>query len=164
MTGPGVRPVGRWCGGGGDDRDGGDGEGNVVTIRLLGGVGAVSDHGESVDIGSARTRAVLAVLALSPRTAVPVPRLVDLVWGDTPPQTAEKALQWHVAQLRKGLGAATIVRAGAAYRLDVDHDAVDILRFQRLLAAGRVGEALAEWTGVPLAGLHAPALAATVDG
>ena len=45
---------------------------------------------------------VLAVLALSPGSAVPVTRIVDLVWGDAPPPRAEKTLQWHIAQLRKG--------------------------------------------------------------
>src|ERR1041384_4954469 len=63
-----------------------------VQIRLFGGVSAVTDRGDPVDVGASRTQAVLAVLALSPRTAVPVPRLIDLVWADTPPQTADKAL------------------------------------------------------------------------
>jgi hypothetical protein len=117
---------------------------DVVMIRLFGGVSAVTDRAVPVDVGAARTQAVLAVLALSPQTAVPVARLVDLVWGDEPPRTAEKTLQWHVAQLRRGLGPDAIVRTGAAYRLDVPPDAVDVVRFQRLLAAGEVGKAPAE--------------------
>ena len=38
------------------------------------------------------------------------------------------------------------------------------LRFQRQLDAGDLEAALAEWTGLPLAGLDAPGLAATAAG
>ena len=65
----------------------------VVRIGLLGGVSAESDDGVPLDIGPAKCQAVLAVLALSAGSAVPVSRLVDLVWGDEPPRTAEKTLQ-----------------------------------------------------------------------
>ena len=47
-----------------------------------------------------------------PGSAVPVTRLVELVWGDDPPRTAEKTLQSYVVRLRKGLGA----EADRAYR------------------------------------------------
>jgi hypothetical protein len=136
----------------------------VVRIRLFGGVSAATDGGEPLGVGSARSQAVLAVLALSPGSAVPVSRLVDHVWGEAAPATAEKTLQWHVARLRKGLGLNAIVRTGAAYRLDVERDAVDVARFQQHVAAGDVDAALLEWTGTPLAGLDVPGLAATVDG
>ncbi|MFC0111426.1 BTAD domain-containing putative transcriptional regulator [Kibdelosporangium aridum] len=136
----------------------------VVRIGLLGGVRVTSDDGEPVDIGSAKSQAVLAALALSPGTSVTVSRLVELVWADEPPQTAHKALQWHIAQLRKGLGSEAIVRVGAAYRLDVAADAVDVARFQRHFRDGDFSAALAEWGGTPLAGLDAPGLAAAVAG
>ncbi|RSM87872.1 AfsR/SARP family transcriptional regulator [Kibdelosporangium aridum] len=136
----------------------------MVRIGLLGGVRVTADDGEPVDIGSARSQAVLAALALSPGTSVTVSRLVELVWGDEPPQTAHKALQWHIAQLRKGLGPDAIVRVGAAYRLDVAPDAVDVARFQRHFRDGDFRAALTEWGGTPLAGLEAPGLAAAVAG
>ena len=136
----------------------------MVRISLFGGVSAATDGGEPLDVGAMRSQAVLAALALSPGSAVPVPRLIELVWGDAPPQTAEKALQWHIAQLRRGLGAGAIVRTGAAYRLDIESDAIDVARFQRHLRAGDIEAALAEWAGAPLAGIEAPGLTATVDG
>ncbi len=43
-------------------------------------------------------------------------------------------------------------------------EAVDVGRFRQHLRAGDAAAALAEWTGVPLAGVDAPGLAATVDG
>jgi predicted ATPase/DNA-binding SARP family transcriptional activator len=135
-----------------------------VQIRLFGGVAAATDDGEPVDVGPAKCQAVLAVLALSPGSAVPVSRIVRLVWGEDPPRTADKTLQSYVTRLRKGLGPDSIVRTGVAYRLDVTAASVDVVRFQRLLGVDDTEAALAEWTGTPLAGLDADGLTATVDG
>jgi hypothetical protein len=134
-----------------------------MQVHLLGGVAAVTDGGEPLDVGSAKCRAVLATLALSVGEAVPVSRLADVVWGEDPPRTADKTLQGYVARLRKGLGGETIVRTGTAYRLDLDPDRVDVARFRRLLVAGDVDGALATWTGTPLAGLDVPGMMAAVD-
>lgn len=136
----------------------------MTQIRLLGGVGASDDDGHPIDVGPAKCQALLAALALSPGTAVPVDRLVSLVWGEQPPRTAEKTLQTYVTRLRRALGAESIERTGAAYRLRVDPDSIDAVRFQHHLAGGRIGEALAEWVGPPLAGLDAPGLVGIVDG
>jgi predicted ATPase/DNA-binding SARP family transcriptional activator len=135
----------------------------MVEIRLFGGVSATGDGGTAVDVGPAKCQTVLAALALSAGRAVPVARLVTMVWGDDPPRTADKTLQSYVTRLRKGLGPDAIARAGSAYRLDLDGAVVDVLRFQRLLAAGDTEAALAEWTGTPLAGLDAPGLTPMVD-
>ena len=135
-----------------------------VQIRLFGGVGAATEDGDPVDVGPAKCQAVLAVLALSPGSAVPVSRIVGLVWGDDPPRTADKTLQSYVTRLRKALGPDSIVRTGVAYRLDVTAASVDVVRFQRLLGVNDTEAALAEWTGTPLAGLGAEGLTATVDG
>jgi predicted ATPase/DNA-binding SARP family transcriptional activator len=135
----------------------------VVEIRLFGGVRATSDVGEPIDLGPAKCQAALAALALSPGSAVPVTRLVELVWGEHPPRTADKTLQSYMTRLRKGLGPTSILRTGAAYRLDLPAAAVDVGRFQQFLAAGETDAALAEWTGPPLAGLEADGLTATVD-
>ncbi len=84
--------------------------------------------------------------------------------SDDPPRTAEKTLQSYITRLRKGLGAGSIAREGAAYRLTVDPRAVDVARFQRLLDTGDVEAALAEWSGRPMAGLDAAGLGPAVDG
>ena len=124
----------------------------MVEIRLFGEVGADDDRGP-IDVGPARCKALLAALALSAGAPVPVPRLVESIWGGRPPRTAEKTLQTYVARLRKALGPESIARVGAAYRLDLDPSAVDVLRFERRLDAGDVDGALAEWGGAPMAGL-----------
>ena len=137
--------------------------GVVVQVRLFGGVGATTDAGDPVDIGPAKCQLVLAALALEPGVAVPVPRLVELVWGDDAPRTAERTLQSYVARIRRGLGTESIVRAGAAYRLDLDPGQVDVARFEAHVGNGETAAALAEWTGAPLAGLEAPGLRPAVD-
>src|SRR5262249_32996996 len=129
----------------------------------VGGRGA-ADRGGRAEGGPAKCQAVLAALALAAGTAVPEWRLVDLVWGQDPPRTAARTLQSYVVRLRKGLGHDSIVRVGAAYRLAVTADSVDALRFQQRMDAGEMEAALAEGTGLPLAGLAVPGLAATVDG
>jgi predicted ATPase/DNA-binding SARP family transcriptional activator len=136
----------------------------VVQIRLLGGVRASDDNGVAVDVGPAKCQAVLAALALRTGAVVSVSRIVEMVWGEDPPRTAEKTLQSYITRLRKGLGAGSIVREGAAYRLNVDPRAVDVARFQRLLDSGDVEAALAEWSGRPMAGLDAAGLGPAVDG
>lgn len=106
-----------------------------MQVHLLGGVAAVTDRGEPLDLGPAKCQALLAALALSVGEAVPVSRLVDVVWGEDPPRTADKTLQGYVVRLRKGLGAETIVRTGSAYRLNLDPDRIDVARFRRRLKA-----------------------------
>ncbi|WP_027661543.1 ATP-binding protein [Salinispora fenicalii] len=138
--------------------------GPAVRIRLLGGVEVVDGNGAAIDIGAGKCRALLAALALQPGVAVPDWRLIDLLWGEQPPRTAVRTLQSYIARLRGGLGATRIVRSGAAYRLDVPADAVDVIRFGRRVEAGDLAGALAEWTGDPLAGVPVPGLAAAVDG
>ena len=135
-----------------------------MRVRLFGGVGAIDADGVDLDVGPAKCQVVLATLALSAGSAVPVRRFVDAVWGEDPPRTAERTLQSYIAGLRKVLGAAAITRSAGAYRLDLPRDAVDVVRFQRLLDAGDVESALQEWTGIPLAGLEAPGLDSAVVG
>lgn len=135
-----------------------------MQVQLLGGVAAVTDGGEPLDLGPAKCRAVLAALALSVGEAMSVSLLVDMVWGEDPPRTAEKTLQGYIARLRKVLGPHTIVRTGSAYRLDVPADMVDVARFRRLFDSGDIDGALATWGGPPLVGLDVPGLTGAADG
>lgn len=136
----------------------------MVQVQLLGAVAAFDDAGTPVEIGPAKSQAVLVALALSPGSVVSVPRLVEMVWGEEPPRTAEKTLQSYVTRLRKALGEGSIARVGHAYRLELDPAAVDVARFEAALDRGDVTGALAEWTGTPLAGLDAEGLSTAADG
>ena len=52
-------------------------------------------------LGSGRQRALLAFLLLNANHAVSIERLVDELWGDTPPEKAVKVIQTYVSRLRK---------------------------------------------------------------
>ncbi|MEM7323305.1 MAG: BTAD domain-containing putative transcriptional regulator [Actinomycetota bacterium] len=138
--------------------------GGEVRIRLLGAIEARDAADEALDLGPEKCRAVLAALALSVGEAVPVGRIIDLVWGAAPPRTAEKTLQSYVTRLRKGLGHDTITRTGTAYRLELSPAAVDVVRFQRCLAAAEPAAALEEWQGPPLTGLVDGGFGPVIDG
>ena len=136
----------------------------MVHVQLLGGVTATTDAGAPLEVGPARCQAVLATLALSVGDSVTVSRLIEVLWGEDPPATADKTLQGYIARLRKNLGAQTIVRVGSAYRLDLEPDRVDVARFRRLLASGDVDGALVVWTGSPWSGVDIPGLTAASGG
>ncbi|MEU2616004.1 tetratricopeptide repeat protein [Micromonospora sp. NPDC007271] len=87
---------------------------------------------------------LLAVLLVEAGSAVPASRVVELLWGGSPPPGARATLRSHVSHLRRALNAAeepVVVTVGAggnaAYRLDVPPDTVDHHRFERWCAEGR---------------------------
>ncbi|WP_344576831.1 AfsR/SARP family transcriptional regulator [Nonomuraea roseoviolacea] len=137
-----------------------------MRIGMLGPLEVRSDDGALVELGGARLRAALAVLALDAGRVVPMTRLVDGVWGDRPPAGAFNAAQALVSRLRRALPPvpAPIESRPAGYRLNAGPDDVDVLRFERLTSAGRAAmaadpvggarllrEALALWRGPALA-------------
>jgi hypothetical protein len=63
----------------------------------MGSLEAVGDNGGAITVRGVRLQALLAALALRCGTTVPVDRLVDNVWGDTPPAGSTNALQRHVS-------------------------------------------------------------------
>jgi DNA-binding SARP family transcriptional activator len=74
--------------------------------------------------------------------------LAEAVWGDDPPTDLPNALQTLVSRARRALGgAAAVEQSAAGYRLAVTPDDVDALRFERLVAAGDLQEALGLWRG-----------------
>jgi DNA-binding SARP family transcriptional activator/DNA-binding beta-propeller fold protein YncE len=133
-----------------------------VEYRILGPL-EVLDDGRPVAVSGAKPRALLAMLLLHAGTVVPRDRLIDGLWGETPPETAQTALQVHVSQLRKVLGREAIVTSSPGYMIEVGEGELDLDRFDHLVDAARVGdpataaaqlrEALALWRGLPLAEL-----------
>ncbi|MFJ6739038.1 tetratricopeptide repeat protein [Streptomyces sp. NPDC091279] len=141
------------------------------AIRLSGSV-EVRAADRSNDLGSAKTRIVLAVLAWEAGRTVSMDTLVHRVWDEKPPAKAREALHVHVSRVR---GALRIAEADAptlrsrtnAYVLDVDPDRVDLRCYthcvdqaRSLKDSGDTAEALrlldraAEfWHGEPLAGI-----------
>lgn len=99
--------------------------------------------GRHFPVPGARQRALLAALLLRRGSVVPVDRLVDEVFGETPPREARNALQTYVTRLRQALGpAATVIATRApGYVLEIPADAVDAERFAALLGQARVAAA-----------------------
>jgi DNA-binding SARP family transcriptional activator len=89
-----------------------------VQYRILGPLQVIADDGE-VRVGSSKERTLLAVLLLQASSVVSRERLIDELWGESPPPTAARALNTHVSQLRKTLargGRDPIATARAATR------------------------------------------------
>jgi predicted ATPase/DNA-binding SARP family transcriptional activator len=82
-------------------------------------------------------RRVLAALLIDAGRLVTVDRLMDALWGDCPPRTAQASLQVRVSHLRRTIGRDRIASEPAGYRLAVVDDDVDATVFERLLADGR---------------------------
>ncbi len=136
-----------------------------LRFRLLGPL-EVERGGIRLDLGPRKQRAVLALLLLEANRVVPSERLIDELWGDTPPETARSALQVYVSRLRKALGedGASLRTRSPGYVLELEPGALDLEAFTALRAEARdaseparaaeaLHEALALWRGAPLAEL-----------
>ncbi|MCX2948579.1 BTAD domain-containing putative transcriptional regulator [Lentzea sp. NEAU-D7] len=136
-----------------------------MIIRLLGPLELTGPNG-AVQLSSAGQRTLVARLALNPGETVPRSALVDALWSDEVPASATKTLHSLLARLRgqirdAGLGELITTRE-PGYVLNAPADTVDAARFEALVAAARhsdeplasaklLREALALWTGDPLA-------------
>ncbi|MCP9485552.1 MAG: AAA family ATPase [Gaiellaceae bacterium MAG52_C11] len=135
-----------------------------MEFRILGPLEARS-RGSSLPLGGTKQRAVLAQLLLRAGEVVSCDRLVEGLW-QTPPETATKAVQVHISQLRKALAPHVAIHTRArGYVLEVAAEDLDLSWSERLRAegleaqaAGDLGAAashlhaaLALWRGPPLA-------------
>jgi DNA-binding SARP family transcriptional activator len=140
-----------------------------VDFRILGPLEVLED-GRPLALGRLKERVVLAVLLLHPNEFVSRERLIDELWGLSPPATARKAVNVYISKLRQTLtrdGHDPIATADGGYRLVVDPDLIDADRMHSLVARARermadgaseaalrlLEEALAFWRGPTLAGL-----------
>ncbi len=119
-------------------------------------------------LGGVKQRSVLAILLLHAGEVVSIDRLIDGVWGESPPEDAATALHQHVSRLRKLLEPHTVIETRSpGYVIPVDAAKLDLRRFEtlsergrELLGAGRAedaapvfADALGLWRGRPLADL-----------
>ncbi|MFD3833351.1 winged helix-turn-helix domain-containing protein, partial [Streptomyces sp. NPDC058621] len=76
-----------------------------MRIRVLGPLSAEVNGGSIVPTAG-KPRQVLSLLALYPGRVMPVPTLMEEIWGTQPPQSALTTLQTYILQLRRRLGTA----------------------------------------------------------
>src|SRR5438093_5162167 len=138
-----------------------------MEFRILGPFEVV-DGGRPLSLGGPKQRALLVLLLLSAGDVVSTDRLIDELWGEEPPETAENTVQVYVSQLRKVLhagGPEILLTRKPGYVLRVERGALHLHRFQQLVdegrrsldkgapeeAAGRLRDALSLFRGRPLA-------------
>jgi class 3 adenylate cyclase len=133
---------------------------SLLEVRLLGPLEA-GVEGRPVELPRKKQRELLALLALRAGEVVSIDRLVDELWGEAPPKAAVGSLQNIVSELRKVLPPQVLVTRAPGYLLDIEREAVDAHRFERLAREAhdapprervtQLREALALWRGPALA-------------
>jgi DNA-binding SARP family transcriptional activator len=116
-----------------------------VDYRILGPLEVVGTDGRRVELGAPLQRAVLAVLLVHANEVVSIDRLIDDLWGETPPNAATASLQAYVSNLRRVLEPdraprappTVLVTEAPGYILRVVDDQIDAVLFERLAAEGR---------------------------
>ncbi|MBT2402012.1 MULTISPECIES: AfsR/SARP family transcriptional regulator [unclassified Streptomyces] len=145
-----------------------------MKIKVLGALNA-EVNGVSIVPTAGKPRQILALLALYPGRIVPVPTLMEEIWGTDLPQSSLTTLQTYILQLRRMLGTAmgpdvpgsakdVLATRYGGYLLQIPTEAVDVYAYERLVAEGRqafddgedehaslrLREALALWEGPAL--------------
>ena len=140
-----------------------------MEFRILGPLEVIEGE-TAIEISGSKVRALLALLLLHPGQVLSTDRLLEGLWGDSPPQTAANTLQTHVSHLRKALSrhrsgenGQVVVTKSPGYLLAVDPATIDVSRFEQLVregqralasepeqAAATLTQALSLWRGPPL--------------
>ncbi|MGW4622340.1 AfsR/SARP family transcriptional regulator [Streptomyces sp. NPDC004592] len=145
-----------------------------IRFAVLGPVRAWRGDTELV-LGPPKQRALLALLLTEVGHPVAVHEIVDALWGQDPPDTAVNVVQRHIGALRRllepdlpaGSESRWLVRGSGGYRLEVEPDGLDLLRFRALrqeaehaaqsgdpaAATEHLIEALAMWRGPAASGI-----------
>jgi DNA-binding SARP family transcriptional activator/tetratricopeptide (TPR) repeat protein len=149
----------------------------VLRVGVLGPVAAWYGDQE-LPVGQPRQQAVLGILAMRANRVISRGELVDAVWGQDPPASAEGGVYTYVAGLRRiiepnrsprGPGR-VLVSSGAGYVLHLVPGQPDAVSFEQHLGRARqlrkggdpagavaaLNSALALWRGIPFAGVPGP--------
>jgi DNA-binding SARP family transcriptional activator len=139
-----------------------------AEFHILGPLEAAVD-GRQLPLGGVKQRALLALLLLHANEVVSRDRLIDELWGETPPATVAAGLHVYVSRLRKVLApigdGVALERDGYGYVLKIEPEQLDLWRFERFARSGREAlgagdpERAASELRAALALWHGPALA-----
>jgi predicted ATPase/DNA-binding SARP family transcriptional activator len=103
-------------------------------------------------------RRLLSILLFASGQPVERDVLIDRFWGELAPPSARAALQTHVSQLRRILGAGVVATEAGGYRLDLAGHTVDVVEFEALVRDARSAAERAAWSEVDEAAARATAL------
>ena len=149
----------------------------VLRVGVLGPVTAWYG-GQELPVGQPRQQAVLGILAMRANRVISRGELVDAVWGQDPPASAEGGIYTYVAGLRRiiepnrslrGPGR-VLVSSGAGYVLHLVPGQPDAVAFEQDLGRARqlrkagdpagavaaLNSALKLWRGIAFAGVPGP--------
>jgi len=93
-----------------------------LQVRLLGGFEASLESGDRIALKGRKPQALLALLAISPGTAVSREKLTSLLWSDRGDEQARGSLRQALAELRRALGD----NDGARLKADRDNLTLDL--------------------------------------
>jgi DNA-binding SARP family transcriptional activator/tetratricopeptide (TPR) repeat protein len=148
-----------------------------MRFRILGPLEVLSPAGWTA-ISAAKWRSLLACLLIRPGQLAPTDSLIDELWGDNPPNTANNLVSIYVHRLRKVIGdteGRVLVYRAPGYVLHVAAGDLDSQQFESMFADGRaalgageveraaelLGDALGLWRGPLLADVPRSALIST---
>jgi serine/threonine-protein kinase len=139
----------------------------MIQLRVLGGIGLRSSHGEELRAVLAQPKrlALLAHLALArPRGARRRDQIVAFFWPEQDSEHARNALSQAIFFLRRTLGPDTIVNRNAE-EIELTPNALwcDAIAFEKAVDAGQYGEAVELYRGELLTGLHVPDVAQELE-
>lgn len=114
-----------------------------VDIKVLGAL-SMTTAGKAMTPSAAKPRQILALLALRAGEVVPVPTLIEEVWGEDPPRSVTTTLQTYILQLRRKIAAnsspaeakSILSTRYSGYQLNADQVTVDADAFTRKAETG----------------------------
>ena len=138
---------------------------DTFRIGVLGPIEAYL-AGCGVRLGGRKEQLLLAALAVVPNQTVSTDSLLEGIWNGVPPSSGLDTLQSMVSRLRRRLGHDVLELVDHSYRLVVEPEQVDSIRFERLLgdaasllaedpsaASALATDALVLWRGTPFGDL-----------
>lgn len=100
----------------------------------------VRDRDHPVRLPGGKARLLLAHLLVHANERVSTDSLMDALWGDAPPDTADHAIEVYISRLRAVLdtdGRARLTARSGGYTLGVQPEELDAVRCDRLVRRGR---------------------------
>jgi DNA-binding SARP family transcriptional activator len=122
----------------------------ALRFRVLGPLLVTGPGGAPIDLGPPKQRAVLGLLLLERGGVVPNDRMIDSLWGASPPPSALAGLQAYISNLRRALrdeerATSPITRRAPGYALEIEAGQIDLADFIAGARAARRAADAGEW-------------------